>query len=673
MKCYFKLAVFIAAVVAILCNLSFGETLNTTTSKNAKLASHKATFYDFEWDGMLSSYYGDAITNIDEQVRWTVGQLNGKSSVGRLDRVEISNIKQSWNTVTYHAKMVVAWGSSTVPSTYTLYLPRQTDYWGLTQFINQYTGTCIGSSDHDYTTSSAWYYYRPERSNCYLDSRDILEATATLTPNERTTTGKYPEYHKVWEDDTLRAVVIFGIANNSSNSNDIGYRNFNDFVYQVTSMLEPYDLVTIPVDMETNDSNINGPSPGITEAEMRGTLPDGKRVVINAFVIPGMQSAGNEFFDKYESLSAAADFIAYNGHSGFGNNIKMLANKGRWVQDQYVLVLMNGCITFAYIDPALASSHANVNPNDSTGDRYLDMITNANPASFNYMVRSSMAVINALMSYESPQNYEQILEKYHGSQVAVVSGEEDNQYTPQLEGENWAVTYESGSAGPQTWQHYGPFTVAEKGLIKVYTTGSNDADLYVSNGAQPTGRAYDCRSVSPTSHEQCVLSGSGSYYVSIFASDPYNITDFDLTVTVSEQKETDVSEEVIVKERAVVTNDNWTHFGPYNAASGRVKVEMISDNDADLYVRRGSQPTLDEFDCAPWGYLNETCNQDGPGLFYVSVYGYDFNPSNFELTITYTPSTGEYNETNVTRSSDNENTAAGHVPMQWLGHILLNH
>ena len=40
------------------------------------------------------------------------------------------------------------------------------------------------------------------------------------------TTGKYPEYHKVWEDDTLESVVVFGIANEDADVEDAGFRGF---------------------------------------------------------------------------------------------------------------------------------------------------------------------------------------------------------------------------------------------------------------------------------------------------------------------------------------------------------------------------------------------------------------------------------------------------------------
>ena len=64
-------------------------------------------------------------------------------------------------------------------------------------------------------------------------------------------------------------------------------------------------------------------------------------------------------------------------------NIRALAAKGDWAPEQYVVVYMNGCDTYAYVDDALYAAHRDVNP-DETGTRYVDLVTNAMPAIFRY-------------------------------------------------------------------------------------------------------------------------------------------------------------------------------------------------------------------------------------------------------------------------------------------------
>jgi len=56
---------------------------------------------------------------------------------------------------------------------------------------------------------------------------------------------------------------------------------------------------------------------------------------------------------------------------------------------------MNGCDTFAYVDDSLSNAHRAVNPDDTTGFKYMDMVNNSMPAFFASMsgaTRPSSAV-----------------------------------------------------------------------------------------------------------------------------------------------------------------------------------------------------------------------------------------------------------------------------------------
>ncbi len=95
-----------------------------------------------------------------------------------------------------------------------------------------------------------------------------------------------------------------------------------------------------------------------------------------------------------------------------------------------------------------------------------------------------------------------------------------------------------------------------------------------------------------------------------------------------------------VTKTGTVAADQWAHFGPFAAASGNLRAVLSGTGDADLYVRKGAQPTASTYNCRP--YLdgsNETCEVAGPGDIYVSVRGYAAS-SNFSVQITYQGSTG---------------------------------
>lgn len=75
-------------------------------------------------------------------------------------------------------------------------------------------------------------------------------------------------------------------------------------------------------------------------------------------------------------------------------------------------------------------------------------------------------------------------------------------------------------------------------------------------------------------------------------------------------------------ETLAVAKCDFTQFGPYIAGAGKVKVTMRGTGDADLYVRRGSAPDTEAYDCrASGGDSDETCTIDGDGPVYVAVFG----------------------------------------------------
>src|SRR6185369_15895643 len=110
-------------------------------------------------------------------------------------------------------------------------------------------------------------------------------------------------------------------------------------------------------------------------------------------------------------------------------------------------VFMNGCDTFAYIDGSLSSAHKAVNPDDTTGFKYIDIVNNGMPAFFSNMPESSLAIFRGMLSYDDPKTYEQILAKIDSSQLVMVTGEQDNAFTPGGGGQPqaWAGLNETGS------------------------------------------------------------------------------------------------------------------------------------------------------------------------------------------------------------------------------------
>ncbi|MCB9561503.1 MAG: PPC domain-containing protein [Kofleriaceae bacterium] len=478
-----------------------GETVKSEDGKDD--SSAVALFVDFEFDGeMVTDYAWNKQQAIEDQLLYTIGQLNGANSVGRLDRLTLSNIQSTTENgrtrITYSAKMPVAWGDKNhVPSTFTLKLPRDMAYAALGTFATTYGHACAEAGAHDVDSGSMWYYFRPSRSGCHLTDADVLTTEATVSPSPINTTGKFPEYDKVWEDGVLQVVAVFGkYEDGATTSSDAGISAFNSFVSSIKGELP--GATTIPASVPS--------SPGVAtpDVEWNATLADGKQVRVVALLVDNVRNGGAAFDARYEALSTRADLIVYNGHAGLGSNVRAMAQKGSWTAGQYVIVFQNGCDTFAYIDDALNRAHAAVNADDPIGTRYIDTVVNGMPAYFANMAGSTMALFRALKNPADPKTYEQIFRAVSSSQVVLVTGEQDNTFTPGGGGTptTWAGLTGDGTVTKGQEQRWETPVVAA-GTYAFEMTGTKDADLYVRIGSAPDTTHYDCRPYKTGSNETC--------------------------------------------------------------------------------------------------------------------------------------------------------------------------
>jgi len=497
-----------------------------------------ATVLDFEFDGtLLTDSAWDTRRVIQDQLLYTIGHLNGNNSVGRLDKLELSDIttaqEDGKTRVSYHAKMPVAWGSKTnLPTSYALTLPLDVSYAGQEAFTKKYKDSCVDWNAHDVDSGSMWYYYRPNQRGCSLAGADVIKVTASAVVSTANTTGKYPEYHKVWEDDVLHVVSVFGkYEDGATTAGDAGISAYNEFVATVKGRLRNLGLETTPATVPS--------SPGVAEPdiEFRAKLANGRTVQVNALLVDNVASATPEFYARYEELSTRADLIAYNGHAGLGQNVRALARKGSWVSGQYLILFMNGCDTFAYVDGSLAQTRAALNPDDPEGSRYLDFVTNAMPAYFHSDSEATMALVDGLLAYDTPRTYEMMFRDIDSHQVVLVTGEHDNVYVPGYEegGEEpvepttpWAGLSQAGSlsAGAE-WRTETP--VLPVGGYAFEMTGTGDADLYVRIGSAPTAELYDCRPYRSGSKESCTVELTSPAVLHVMVRGYSTTSTFDLT------------------------------------------------------------------------------------------------------------------------------------------------
>jgi hypothetical protein len=474
-------------------------------------SSAQAVFVDAEWDGtLITDWSFNDRSTIQSQLFYTVGQLNGMNGVGRIDKATFTNIVKTTTAdgrtqIKYRAKLLVAWGNrNNVPATITLKNPLDVSSAGQQAFATKYSTTCVDWAAHDVTAGTMFYYYRPNRSGCTLAPADLDTVTATFSPSPVQTTGKFPEYHKVWEDNRLEAVVIFGKDKDGATENsDVGISAYNRFVGAMKTELANRNLTTVPANVPS--------APGVTAAdiEFNAKLPGGKSIRVVALLTDNIRTGLSQtaFRARYESLTPRADYIVYNGHAGLGANVRAMASAGKWVQGQYVIIQLNGCDTFAYVDDALNRAHMLVNPDDTTGYKYLDLVNNAMPAFFHELSNTTMAMFRGLVAHDAPKTFEQIFVAIDSSQVVLVSGEQDNTFTPGGGGNPmpWAGLSASGSVLRNAEMRWNTPTVAA-GEYEVSITGTGDADLYVRVGSAPTSTQYDCRPYKTGTAESCRVS-----------------------------------------------------------------------------------------------------------------------------------------------------------------------
>lgn len=601
-------------------------------------SSSIATILNAEFDGSLNTASSFGLESvIRDQMLYTIGHLNHNNSVGRLDKLVLTNIKKTGNTVTYHASMPIAWGSKTnIPTKYTFKLPKNADdYAG---FTTKYNHACVDSAAHDVDVGSMWYYYRPFRTGCTVDAADVVQFDATLSVSTVNTNGKYPEYHKVWEDNAFKVVAIFGkYEDGATTASDAGIAAYNQFVRAVRTKFPAATVA--PANVPT--------APGVAnpDVEFKATLADGKTVQVNILLVDNVANATTTFYNRYNTLSSKADLIAYNGHAGLGQNVRALARKGAWVAGQYVMVFMNGCDTYAYVDGYLADARRSLNPDDAAGTKYLDFIVNAMPSYFHEDSNGTMQLISAMVNFAQPMTYQSIFNAIDSSQVVLVSGEQDNVYYPGYGNPTNPPNPPAGGLIDETTDvdaneelqfvtgelEAGAYTVT----LSPDGADTGDADLYVKTGAAPTKSVYDCRPYVGGSAEECkvTLTAKNKIYVMVHG---YSAAKFKLKVT--KDGSTGPVEPTpwagLNQTGSVAKNQEARFETPLLPAGAYTFTLSGATGDADLYVRSNAAPTTTQYECRPYkSGSNEVCTMSlaAPAVLHVMVRGYSTATSPFTL------------------------------------------
>ncbi|MCD1597360.1 S8 family serine peptidase [Rheinheimera aquimaris] len=204
-----------------------------------------------------------------------------------------------------------------------------------------------------------------------------------------------------------------------------------------------------------------------------------------------------------------------------------------------------------------------------------------------------------------------------------------------------ATTGISGAAGSSTLY---TFTVPSgaSNLTITMSGGSGDADMYIKSGSQPTSSVYDCRPYKSGNNESCSFTApqAGTYYIMLNGYSAYSGVSLLADYTAASGGGTNQGA-TMTESNVSIARRSWKHYTvtvPAGMSSLTVNTSGGS-GDADLYVKRGSQPTTTSYDCRPYNTGNtESCSFTNPqaATWYISVYGYSA-VSGLTLTATYQP------------------------------------
>jgi hypothetical protein len=136
----------------------------------------------------------------------------------------------------------------------------------------------------------------------------------------------------------------------------------------------------------------------------------------------------------------------------------------------------------------------------------MDMVANAMPAYFNALPDDTMAFVRALEDQANPKTYDQIFANVDPQQVVVVTGEEDNVFTPSLETPPWNGFHATGTVGYKQVQNYhtdqlAPGTYAFA-MVPDWAHSGGDGDLRYQLGA---ATPVKCPSYKANSNERCLI------------------------------------------------------------------------------------------------------------------------------------------------------------------------
>ncbi|HNS20344.1 MAG TPA: pre-peptidase C-terminal domain-containing protein [Sedimentisphaerales bacterium] len=206
----------------------------------------------------------------------------------------------------------------------------------------------------------------------------------------------------------------------------------------------------------------------------------------------------------------------------------------------------------------------------------------------------------------------------------------------------------SGIAGAASSETFYKIVVpsGQTSLVIFTSGGTGDVDLYVRLGAKPTTSTWDYRPYLIGNEETVTINTptAGTYYIMLRGFQAYTGVTLKATYTGVSDDAIELDNGVPVSGIAGAAGSEKFYKIVVPAGQDSLTIEMSGGTgDADLYVRRGSKPTLTSYDYRPYLIGNaETVEITDPAAatWYIMLRGYQAY-TGVTLVATYgTPFTG---------------------------------
>lgn len=286
-------------------------------------------------------------------------------------------------------------------------VPLRADSSGIAEFDAKFQARCGGSSP-------LWYYYAPLNENCELSRPTLppeaLRVELELSLSPKNSSGKSPEYDKIWADGLFEVTTVHG--------------NIDSFVADdsvVRSMTRHFEaLYGAPTARERTDHT------EWVEHLIEFNTPKGVLRIHSLDLARTNVRSGNAAFDAaFSRYSKVSDFVGYNGHAGLGANIEALQRLSTFERGRYAVYFINACHPWSYLQPFFFDKISRANRGEAWS-KYVDVMTTTANSYLAYG-RDFSSVISRMIQEES--TYESLLlslEQDSSFFAGVVIGEEDN-------------------------------------------------------------------------------------------------------------------------------------------------------------------------------------------------------------------------------------------------------